>query len=254
MKEIKSVGLTNARNAEHFQFHYDVLQVVTESFAADRGLSALRSSYAALFQKEDEAFVTARALSGTADVEQKDAARDELSIYVCLTVEAKRYSPVAAEREAAMRLYASISPYRQAHQRPYAENTALVTNMVADLQGDALAADVALLGLADAVTALKTANEEFNTVYAGRSDEKQGRESSEKMKTIRPQVDEAYRSLVAAINSLYQVNQLVTKDEEAATEMEEVIDKLNARILQFTQTLTARTTRQANKAKATRAE
>lgn len=249
MKEINSVGLTSARNAEHFQFHYDVLQVVTESFATKRGISALRTNYATLFQKEDEAFVMARALSGTADVEQKDAVRDELSIYICLSVEAKRYSPIATEREAATRIYIAISPYRQAHQRPYAENTALVTNMVTDLQGDAFAADVAQLGLTDAVVALKTANEEFNTVYAGRSDEKQGRESSEKMKTIRPQVDGAYRSLVAAINSLYQVNQLVTKDEEAAAEMEEVIDKLNAHILQLSQTLAARTARRANKAK-----
>ena len=34
MKEILKVNLNNARNAEHYQFHSDVLSIVTEEVAA----------------------------------------------------------------------------------------------------------------------------------------------------------------------------------------------------------------------------
>lgn len=248
MKEIKNINLAKVRNAEHFQFHADMLAAVTAEFATAQKLNTLRNEYAALFQKEDEAFVQSRALTGTADVEQKDAARDSLYIYLCQMVDTKCYSPLPAEKAAAERLTIRISPYRQAHTKPYAENTALVTNLVTDLQGKDCAADITLLGLTDAVTALKAANEEFNTAYTERSDEKQMRESNEKMKTIRPQVDTAYRTLADAINALYRVNELVTKDAEAETALGAVMDRMNALILQLNQTLTTRSTRAANKA------
>lgn len=250
MKEIKNAKLSHARNAEHFQFHADVLAAVTAEFAAAQKLNTLRDEYTALFQKEDEVFVTTRTLTGTADVEQADAARDNLSIYLCQMVDTKCYSPLPDEKAAAERLTLRISPYRQAHTKPYAENTALVTNLVADLQAETCAADISLLGLTDTVTALNTANEVFNTAYVARSEEKQAIDSNEKMRTIRPQVDAAYRALTDAINALYRVNELVTKDAEAGTALSTVIDRVNALILQLNQTLDTRSARAANKEKA----
>jgi len=241
MKQInEATKLAQSRNGEQIQFHKNVLDVVTEEFAAAQKIDALRAAYKELYDKEDTAFIQSRALAGTADVEAKDAVRDELTRYVCSIVDAKQLSPVASEKAAAKRLRVKIDPYWRANTKPYAENTALVANMVQDMQSADYAADTAAIGLTDIVAQLKSANDEFDAAYTGRTSEKEQRELTEKMKQIRPQVDEAYRAVAAAINSLYNVNANITHDAAAETALAEVIDKVNGLILQLSQTVSAR--------------
>lgn len=56
MKEILKANLNNTRNAEHFQFHSDVLNVFTGETAKTQKIESLRQNYLDLFQKEDIAF------------------------------------------------------------------------------------------------------------------------------------------------------------------------------------------------------
>lgn len=241
MRQIdEATKLTAARNAEHYQFHHDALDAITEEFAEAQKISALRAAYKELFDKEDTAFVQSQALAGTADVEEKDAVRDELTRYVCSIVDAKQRSPLAAEKAAAKRLRVKISPYWRANVKPYAENTALVDNMVQDMLSADYADDTDALGLTNIVAQLKLANDDFNNAYTSRSSEKEQRELTEKMKQIRPQVDETFRSLAAAINSLYNVNAVITQDEATETALAEVIDTVNGLILQLSQTVETR--------------
>ena len=133
-----------------------------------------------------------------------------------------------------------MKPYRSANSKAFAENTAQVTNLVADFQSEANSGYVELLGLTEAVAQLKTANNEFNAVYMGRSGEKLVRASTENMKSIRPKVDTAFRSLSSAINALYQVNSLITRSDATETELGGLIDGVNALIVQLHQTLSLR--------------
>jgi len=241
MKNInEATKLAQARNDEQIQFHKDVLDVITEEFAEAQKIGALRTSYKELYDKEDAAFIQSRALAGIADVEAKDAVRNELMRYVCSIIDAKQLSPITTEKAAAKRLRMKITPYWRANVKPYAENTSMVANMVQDMQSADIAADTSTLGLTDIVAQLKAANDDFNATYTGRSSEKEQRELTEKMKTIRPQVDEAYRSLAQAVNSLYTVNALITKDAATETALAEVIDKVNGLILQLSQTVSVR--------------
>lgn len=57
MKEILKANLNNTRNAEHYQFHADVLSVFTEQMATKHKIEALRADYAALFQKGNHASI-----------------------------------------------------------------------------------------------------------------------------------------------------------------------------------------------------
>lgn len=241
MKKInEATKLSAARNAEQIQFHKDVLDVITEEFAEAQKISALRTAYKEVYDKEDVAFVQSWALAGTADVEAKDAARDELLRYVCSIIDAKQYSPIADEKAAAKRLRTKVEPYWRANVKPYAENTSLVANMVQDMQSADYADDTAAFGLTEIVAQLKTANDDFNAAYTSRSTEKEQCELTEKMKEIRPQVDEAYRTVAEAVDSLYNVNALITKDETTETALAEVIDTVNGLILQLSQTISAR--------------
>lgn len=249
MKEISTIKLSNARNAEHYQFHADVNAAVTAEFAEAQGIGELREAYAALFADEDKAYALSRGLATTADVESLDAARDQWARYIFQTIEAKRISPLDEEREAAERLRVELSAYWNCHSLPYAENTAAVANMTADMQADSLKDDVAAIGLTAATSQLRQANDDFNTAYAGRSSEKLEREASDNMKTVRPKVDEAYRDLVKAINALYTVNALVAKDEAAEAALGGVIDSVNALVLQLDETISKRTAKSASKSK-----
>ena len=74
----------------------------------------------------------------------------------------------------------------------------------------------------------------------GRSGEKLVRASNENMKSIRPKVDTAYRSLASAINALYQVNSLITRSATTEAELGGLIDGVNALIVQLHQTLSLR--------------
>ena len=240
MKEILKANLNNARNAEHYQFHSDVLSIVTVEVATAQKIEGLRSEYAALFDKENIAFIQNRAYESTKEVEAKDRVRDELFLYIKQTVDSNLYCPVATKKAAAEKLSFAMKPYRSANSKAFAENTAQVTNLVADFQSETYAEYVELLGLTDAVEQLKTANNEFNAIYMGRSGEKLVRASTENMKSIRPKVDTAYRSLASAINALYQVNSLVTRSESTEAELGSLIDGVNGLIVQLHQTLSIR--------------
>lgn len=240
MKEILKANLNNARNAEHYQFHSDVLSIVTVEVATAQKIEGLRSEYAALFDKENTAFIQNRAYESTKEVEAKDRVRDELFLYIKQTVDSNLYCPVATKKAVAEKLSFAMKPYRSANSKAFAENTAQVTNLVADFQSETYAEYVELLGLTDAVVQLKTANNEFNAIYMGRSGEKLVRASTENMKSIRPKVDTAYRSLASAINALYQVNSLVTRSESTEAELGSLIDSVNGFIVQLHQTLSLR--------------
>ena len=240
MKEILKVNLNNARNAEHYQFHSDVLSIVTAEVAAAQKIDSLRSDYVALFDKENTAFIQNRAYESTKEIEAKDRERDDLFLYVKQTVDSNLYCPVATKKAAAEKLAFAMKPYRSANSKAFAENTAQVTNLVLDFQSEAYAGYVEQLGLTEAVAQLQTVNDEFNAVYMGRSGEKLVRASSENMKSIRPKVDAAYRTLASAVNALYQVNSLITRSANTETELGGVIDGVNALIVQLHQTLSLR--------------
>lgn len=238
MKQInEKFNFYPARNAEHYQLHSDLLAAITASFAEAMAIAPLRAEYARLFDIENDCYLRNASYRDTPEVEARDRLRDDRFIYVSQRITAARLSPVAEEAEAAARLAYHLAPYRDAPRLNYASNTAAVADFVQRMRETANAADIATLGLTAAIDALATANDDFNLVYAGRSTELLTRSTSETMKTIRPQVDAAYRTLASAINALYQVNELVTKDAAKEKDTGAVIDRVNALLIQLQSTL-----------------
>lgn len=238
MKEINArFNFYPARNAEHYQAHSDLLAAIPADFTATLGIAPLREEYARLFGIENECYLRNAAYQDTPEVEAKDRLRDNRFLYVSQSIAAARLSPVDEVAEAAARLAYHLAPYRDAARLNYASNTAAVADFVQKMREPANAADVATLGLTAAIDALDEANTDFNLTYTGRSTELLARSTSETMKTIRPQVDAAFRTLASAINALYQVNELVTKDATKEKETGAVIDRVNAHLIQLQSTL-----------------
>lgn len=238
MKEINArFNFYPARNAEHYQAHSDLLAAITPDFATTLGIAPLREEYQRLFAVENDCYLRNASYQDTPEVEAKDRRRDELFLYVSRSVSAATLCPVEATAAAAGRVAYHLAPYRDAPRLNYASNTAAVADFVQKMRDPAHAADIDALGLTAALDALDAANNDFNRVYTGRSAELLTRATSETMKTIRPQVDAAYKALASAINALYQVNELVTRNAAQEKEIGAVIDRANAVLVQLQSTL-----------------
>lgn len=241
MKQIPKINyLTQARNAEHYNLYLQTLKIITADFATNYKLTVLRNACAAAFDAEDDAYLQSRAFADTKEIDEKDAVRDKRFRFIFLTTESKELSLVEAEAQAAMKVAFAIAPYTGAASKPFAENTAMVEDMVKKLQSAEYASYVQTLGLTDAVVALKTANDDFVNSFSRRADEKRVRSVSDNLKKLRPVTDEAARKLFDAINALYLVNELVDKDQAKETAIGAVIDAVNAEIVQFSETLSRR--------------
>lgn len=241
MKTISEIkNLTRARNAEHYRLQEALLRAITAEFATKYTISVPYEAYRKAFEGEDAIYLQARAFVDTKELTEKDAERDKLFRFVRLTIQSKTLSFDADEAAAAEKLAHIIKPYGLASSKPDAENTAMVSDLVKKMQSDDYSNYVTKVGLTDAVNALKTANDEFDTIYSRRADEKRVRTVTESLQNARKKVDAAFSDLRDAINAIYTVNALVEKDATKEAEIGAVIDAMNAEILQFTETLSRR--------------
>lgn len=217
--------------------HHDALEIITPEFATAFGISQLREEYQRLFDVENECYLRNTAFQDTPELQAADRKRDDRFLYNSQSINTACLSPIEATAEAGQRLAYHAKPYINAPRLTYAANTAAVTDFIEKMREPANAADIATLGLTAAIDALDEANKEFNKIYTQRSTELLTRASSENMKSIRSQVDDAFKNIASAINAFYQVNELTTKDAEKKKKLETVIDGVNAILYQLQKTL-----------------
>lgn len=229
--------LRRARNAEHYQAHNDLLEVITSEFVTAFGIPALREEYQRLFDIENDCYLRNATYQDTPELQATDRKRDDLFLYNSQTITTAELSPIEANAAAGKRLSYALAPYKEAPRLTYASNTAAITDFVQKMREPTNAADIATLGLTAAIDALDEANKEFNRIYTKRSTELLTRSTSENMKSIRLQVDEAFRAVASAINALYQVNELVTKDAKKGRTLATMIDSINTILYQLQTTL-----------------
>lgn len=241
MKSISEIFyLSRARNAEHYGLQEAFLIAITAEFSTKYGLTALREAYSKAFENEDSIYLQTRGFADTKVLDAKDEERDKLFRFVRLSIQSKELSIDAAEAEAASTLAFVMKPYNAAASKPYAENTALVSDFVKKLESEDYNSCVEALGLTAAVAALKTANTEFRTLYSRRADKKHEKALADDLKVARGLVDAAFLDLANGINAVYAVGVLIEKDATKEAEVGAVIDAVNAEILQFTETLSRR--------------
>ena len=236
--EIKN--LKSARNAEHYRLYEALLRVITAEFSTSYQLSALREAFRKAFEKEDDIYLQTRGFAATKALAEKDAERGRLFRHIKLTIQGKSLGLNAEEAETASKLMFIMKPYGSATSKADAESTALVSDLVKKLESSDYSQYIKSLGLTEAVSALKTANTEFDLLYSHRADEKRVKFVTEKLEDVRKQVDAAFLELARAINVIYAANELMEKDATKEAEIGAVIDAVNAEILQFSETLSRR--------------
>lgn len=238
LNEIKY--LARSHNAEHWYLYDRLLALLSTEFITKFKLAFFTDKLKTQFAREDEAYSAITKSVSTAEIADKDKARDSGLRRVDLGVQYGLYSDVPDEVEAAKRCMLVLDAHRGASEKSYAENTAEVADVVARFQSEEYASDIARLNLTEAVASLKQLNDAFNEAYTNRKPEQYARSTGDKMEVVRGEVDAAYADVADAINAIYIVAAYLEPNAEDAAEIQAMADALNAEIYQFGLTLARR--------------
>ena len=238
LNEIKY--LARSHNAEHWYLYDRLLALLSTEFITKFKLAFFTDKLKTQFAREDEAYSAITKSVSTAEIADKDKARDSGLRRVDLGVQYGLYSDVPDEVEAAKRCMLVLDAHRGASEKSYAENTAEVADVVARFQSEEYASDIARLNLTEAVASLKQLNDAFNEAYTNRKPEQYARSTGDKMEVVRGEVDAAYADVADAIDAIYIVAAYLEPVPDDAAEIKAVADAMNAEIYQFGLTLARR--------------
>jgi hypothetical protein len=228
IKEIVRPSFRLVRNSEHHEYHSRVLAVITPMVAKSYSMEDQRLSYEKLFKKEDDAFSRDRAFEETKDIQAADRKRDELFFFIKRFIENMRYNPDPALRSAGRDLDEVLSPYRNAHRKSFKDNTIMVESFVKRIEDEPkLFHAMEFMDLVRPLEMLKAANDTFRELLEGRSEKRLQRNMNDKLKELRPQVDQAFFEVIKFINAVYLVSHEVSKDYQVSSELSSIIDSIN---------------------------
>ena len=168
---IESTNLKMLRNLEAFQVFSDILAFLHEEEPVEEPLKGLRDTFAARLSDYDTALVPERRSRYTAELARLDGQRDY--VFRSLTAHLKLYlsSFDAVQVKAAEALLALADKYgRNIPAMPYRQETGAIKNLLQDLDLEANAAHTQTLFAGHWVSALRTANEQFEQMMFTRSD------------------------------------------------------------------------------------
>jgi hypothetical protein len=232
--KIAILNLPRLRNEEHFQFHTDFKNLTESSNPASLGIAETFENYLVQHGNEKEALDVIRKSAVTDDIAEADALRDDIYKGLRDAMKAAGRHFLPEKQQAATRIQVVLDHYNGLSIKPYDEETAAITSMIAELATHA--ADITLLGLSDWVSELQANNEAFDSLKKARYSEIASK-TQLRMKQTRVAADDAYTRVTERINALAIVN----GDAAYAA----YINELNQRIASYSNLLAQRKGRNA---------
>jgi len=227
IKEIKKPSFRLVRDAEHFEYHENVLKAILPILAKEYKMESLRYQYEKLFNREEKAFMRDRVFEETKEIQAADKKRDELFCFIKRTIELMKFNPDPTIKANWSILDNGIGPYRNAHRKSFLENTTMITLFINEMKKEQYANALQELDLVKIFDLLFDANKKCEDLYNERLNNKQKRNEEDKMRNIRPQVDKVFFELVKFINAIYLVSHEITKEEQVLKEIGNIIDTVN---------------------------
>jgi len=227
VKEIERPSFRLVRDGEHYDYHSEILELISPVIAKEYNMEEQRLVYERLFKKEDEAYSRNRGFEETKDIQIASKKRDEFFLFIKRTIENMRFHPDTTIKAYWQELYEGLEPYKNAHRASSMENTALIFSFIEEMNKEKYREILKNLDLLLVIDKLKEANNKCNQLHNERLNEKQKRSKEEKMRRIRPEVDLAFFEVIKFINAIYLVSCQITKEEQVIQEIGKLIDKIN---------------------------
>lgn len=231
--KIKEFGITRLNNAEYTNFSNRVLSLVNQAGTLEpEGGSALgieeevTEEYGTLGGTMGDIVAQSRISDRTAELTAVDKQRDDLVVYLFKLLRSKKSSPLTEERKAATSLYNLLKPYVGCYRSPGQQETVQIRGLLTDARKAENLPNVEALSLANILTELESANDEYASLTEQRTEERAASRLDESKK-VRARMDELYDyiSTVAFVQSVAHPTEATAA---FVTNLNALIDETNA--------------------------
>ena len=225
MKQVSIFARENMPNGSHYSFDQSVINRFKNDgkISQKAQLRPLFSLYEQAFLVEEEKFKLSQKSEFTDTLNELDTARDDAYMGLKGIVEGYAKVPDAGMKAASKALGQLITDYRIDVRVQRDQESGLLSNFIADLQGKC-APHVQTLRLEEVVQVMKTANDNYIAVRENRTEERMLKEKNA-LDNARKATDAAYRNFIAMVNALA----LVEGDADYA----DFIDYMNTLISEY---------------------
>ena len=197
--EIKQLHKQLLQNMEHFQFAGHVLAMCKT--ANVEKLNPLLDSLATAIAKEDEALNLPQKMEGTRELSELDSARDKAYRVLTLLLDACLLDTNKNIAGPAQMLRDILDRYPDTAAQNYAKETAMIQNLLTDLNTPEAKVGVGRTNLQGAVTRLTAANAAFDKCFQARF-KKTIPTGTFDIKALRAATDQALNAVLRRIDSL----------------------------------------------------
>ena len=215
--EIKTIRKDRLQNMEHFQFAGHVLAMCKT--ANIEKLNPLLAPLEAAIAKEDEALNLPQKMEGTRELSELDSARDKAYRVLTLLLDACLLDTNKNIAGPAQMLRDILDRYPDTAAQNYAKETAMIQNLLTDLNTPEAKVSVGRTNLQGAVTRLTAANAAFDKCFQARF-KKTIPTGTFDIKALRANTDAALNAVLRRIDSL--------DDLEPSAKITALINEYNA--------------------------
>lgn len=225
MKQVSIFARENMPNGSHYSFDQSTINRFKNDgkISQKAQLLPLFALYEQAFLVEEEKFKLSQKSEFTDTLNELDTARDDAYMGLKGIVEGYAKVPDAGMKAASKALGQLITDYRIDVRVQRDQESGLLSNFIADLQGKC-APHVQTLHLEEVVQVMKTANDNYIAVRENRTEERMLKEKNA-LENARKATDAAYRNFIAMVNALA----LVEGDADYA----DFIDYMNTLISEY---------------------
>ncbi len=199
-KQIGTINKTKLSNAAHKNMNTEIYDRILAVTIAALHLESLAPGYKECIDREGECVNRITKSATTDQLVTKDGERDKTIQFIFSMNGSYLVCPDPAFQSAARTVDAVLRAYDKLYSKAYAEETALIDGLLADLAKPEVATTLQTLHLETYVTQLKTQNGEYKTLDASRTDEYTARVKTDTSKA-RKATDETLDLVVQRVNA-----------------------------------------------------
>ncbi len=246
--KIKRLDFSRLQNAEHFQFHADILAIAGEANPAAAKFEAQLTACRVAFAEEDKIIKPIEASSITKLIAAADTARDETFRSLMATHRAAAIHFNNALREAAANTRPVFKAFSNITTESFAKQSADTYNFIQELRTN-YAEECETLGIEPWLDELDRNNQAVEALVRQRDAESAQRRRAAEMREVRRSVDDAWRNLAVCIEAL-----AIMETGNTAAALAAMIARINVTIERYATAIAIRRGRAAAKKEGAAAE
>ncbi|MDR2534026.1 MAG: DUF6261 family protein [Tannerellaceae bacterium] len=230
MKKLISIRfrdlLRKLYNGEHSGFYDRQIYILGSIISRLPQLEGLYLDLKAVFKREEDVFKKNEGSLLTPDIAKLAEMITAYFSYFKHSVDIVRFSKNNSELNAMSKLLFLINTYADIMTAGYTDMSGMADVFLENCDDPEYKPSVELLGLSAQVTRMRAAHASFTSLYNTRSLNREHIAELGRLRDIRPEVDDAFASLVDGVNVAWITNEIGAKDAnlgEALIEAKEMI-------------------------------